>query len=266
MKFTVITPNLNYAHFLEDCLSSVADQEGVELEHIIMDGGSTDESEALVKKYTHARWIQQSDNGMSQAINRGFNQAKGDWVMWLNADDRLKPQVLTEIVEELEGANTDVVYGDFDFMDADGGHLRTVRLPGWSPFVHVHHQCYIGSTAAFYSRSTVVDEGFRLREDFHYVMDGEFYIRLHLAGKKFKHIPKSIADFRLHGENASMRHLGKGGDMDSVIAAEKQHVESRAIRRCHGITLFKDPYLNGIIDGFLWLLAKAYKCILKLRR
>jgi hypothetical protein len=108
-----------------------------------------------------------------------------------------------------------------------------------------------------------VDEGFRLRKDFRYVMDGEFYIRLHAAGKRFLHLPMNLADFRLHGGNASMRHLGKQADFDTVVAAERQHVESRAIRRYYGVTLFDDPYLNGLVDGILWVVARAWKAILK---
>ncbi|MFN6093577.1 MAG: hypothetical protein ACK49J_01170, partial [Verrucomicrobiota bacterium] len=73
----------------------------------------------------------------------------------------------------------------------------------------------------------------------------------------------TVADFRLHGRNASQRHLGKTRDMDTILAAEKQHVESRAIRRAYGITLFNDPYLNGLIDGILWIAAKSWKFVMK---
>lgn len=263
MDFTVITPNLNYARYLDDCLESVASQQGVTLEHLLLDGGSTDESEMIAAKYPHVTWQQRQDSGMSQAINRGFDQACGEWVMWLNADDRLRPGVLAALLSQLQDTAADIVYGDFHFVDEDGREIRRVRLPGWSPFVHVHHHCYIGSTAAFYRRKTILDAGHRLREDFRYVMDGEFYARLHAAGMRFQHVSASLADFRLHGGNASMRHLGRTQDLDQILAAEKQHIESRAIRRAHGVTLFTDPYLNGGVDAILWVAAKAWKGVLK---
>jgi hypothetical protein len=156
-----------------------------------------------------------------------------------------------------------VIYGDWDFIDESGRFIRHVRAPRWSLFVHVHHHCFIGSTAAFYRRSTVINTGHRLRRDFCYVMDGEFYARLHAAGKKFQHVGVTVADFRLHSKNASQRHLGKTRDMDNILAAEKQHIESRAIRRAYGVTLFTDPYLNGLIDGILWLAAKGWKWVMK---
>jgi len=263
VDFTIITPNLNYGRFLSDCLASVAGQEGVTFEHLIFDGGSTDDSAAVAARFPHVRWTQGKDSGMSQAINRGFDAAQGDWVMWLNADDCLKPGVLAEMIAKLRGSKADVVYGDFDFTDEAGKHLRTVHLPGWSPFVHVHHHCYIGSTAAFYRRSSVTAAGHRLREDFRYVMDGEFYARLHAAGLRFERVSTTVAEFRLHSGNASMRHLGKTRDVDVILRAERQHVESRAIRRAYGVTLFDDPYLNGLVDGVLWIAARGWKVALR---
>lgn len=263
MQFTIITPNLNYGRFLGDCLESVACQEGVSFEHLVLDGGSTDESAEVAARFPHVRWSREPDRGMSDAINKGFDRAQGDWVMWLNADDRLKPGILAELLGILEKSRVDVVYGDWDFVNEAGAFLRRVTAPGWSAFVHVHHHCYVGSTAAFYRRSSVIAEGHRLREDFRYVMDGEFYARLDAAGKRFEHVPLNIADFRLHGANASQRHLGKTRDMETILLAERQHVESRAIRRAYGITLFADPYLNGLVDGILWILAKSWKWVIR---
>jgi glycosyltransferase involved in cell wall biosynthesis len=263
MDFTIITPNLNYGRFLGDCLESVARQPGVTLEHLVIDGGSTDDSAAVAARFPQATWQQEADKGMSDAINKGFERARGDWVMWLNADDRLKPGALAEMRVLLEKSTADVVYGDWDFIDEAGRFQRHVKAPKWSRFVHVHHHCFIGSTAAFYRRATVTGEGYRLREDFRYVMDGEFYARLDAAGKRFGHVPVGVADFRMHGANASQRHLGKTRDVEAILSAERQHVESRAIRRAYGITLFEDPYLNGLVDGVLWIAAKGWKAVIK---
>lgn len=300
MDFTVITPSLNYGRFLGDCLESVADQlnpnqerrnpsadaheksmtpaehvpltthgQGdseiappcVTFEHLIIDGGSTDDSAEIAARFPHAAWTQEPDKGMSDAINKGFDRAKGEWVIWLNADDRLKPGALAGMLDFLKRSAADVVYGDYDFIDESGGLIRRMKVPGWSTFVHIHHHCYVPSTAAFYRNATVIAEGHRLREDFRYVMDGEFYARLDAVGKRFAHAPVNVAEFRMHGGNASQRHLEKTREMDAVLAAERQHVESRAIRRAYGITLFEDPYLNGLVDGLLWIAAKGWKAV-----
>ncbi|MEX1049464.1 MAG: glycosyltransferase family 2 protein [Akkermansiaceae bacterium] len=263
MHFTIITPSLNYGRFLGDCLESVATQEGVTLEHLVIDGGSTDDSAEVAARFPHALWTREADKGMSDAINKGFDRATGEWVIWLNADDRLKQGALAEMLPLLRNTHADMVYGDFDFVNEAGDFQRRVRAPGWSRFVHVHHHCFVGSTAAFYRKATVIDEGQRLREDFCYVMDGEFYARLDSLGKKFAKVPVVVADFRMHGGNASQRHLGSTRDMEMILAAERQHVESRAIRRMYGVTLFEDPYLNGLVDGMLWIAARGWKMVKK---
>jgi glycosyltransferase involved in cell wall biosynthesis len=304
VHFTIITPSLNYGRFLGDCLASVAAQwdpkerrnvsaddhvgtiagarrsslavhgQGeaefappcVTLEHLVIDGGSTDDSAEEAARFPHVTWIQEPDDGMSDAINKGFERARGEWVMWLNADDRLKPGALVAMVPLLEKSTADVVYGDWDFVDERGIFQRHVKSLPWSRFVHVHHHCFIGSTAAFYRKSTVIEGGHRLRRDFRYVMDGEFYARLDAAGMGFEHVPLTVADFRMHGGNLSQRHRGMTRDMDRILAAERQYIESRAIRRAYGVTLFEEPYLNGIVDGFLWLAAKGWKVVRKVGR
>lgn len=264
MDLTIITPSLNYGRFLGECLGSVAGQQGVLLEHLVIDGCSTDDSAAVAARFPHAVWTQGPDQGMSDAINKGFDRAKGEWVMWLNADDRLKPGALAMMLPLLGKSEADIIYGDWDFINKEGDFQRHVAAPKWSRFVHVHHHCFVGSTAAFYRKATVTDGGHRLRTDFHYVMDGEFYARLDAAGKRFEHVPVTVADFRMHGGNLSQRHLRKAREMEPILAAERQYIESRAIRRAYGITLFEDPYLNGLADGVLWIAAKGWKACLKL--
>lgn len=263
MDFTIITPSLNYGRYLGDCLASVATQEGVSLEHLVIDGGSNDSSAEVVARFPHVVWSQEPDTGMSDAINKGFNRATGDWVMWLNADDRLRPGALAALRPFLQRLSADIVYGNWNFVNEAGDLIRPVYSPCWSKFVHVHHHCFVASTAAFYRKASVIDPGYRLREDFRYVMDGEFYARLDAAGMRFNHVPVTMADFRLHGDNASLRHSGKTREMDRILAAERQHVESRSIRRAYGITLFDDPYLNGLVDGILWIVAKGWKVMLR---
>lgn len=264
MDFSIITPVLNQESFIEECLASVASQKGIRLEHWVIDGGSTDETLELISRFPHVKTVSEPDKGISDAINKGFDRARGEWVMWLNADDRLKPGALEAVLENLSESSADLVFGNWSFMNANGAILRDVRAARWSRFVHVHHHCLIASTACFLRRATIVDEGFRLRSDFHYVMDGEFYARLAAEGKVFERVNLGVADFRLHDDNASRRHLGRNVSMDEAVKAEKQHVESRAIRRVHGITLFEDPYLNGLVDGLLWIIARGWKAFLKL--
>lgn len=263
--FTIVTPNLDGGRYLRESLASVAAQDGVTLEHLVVDGGSKDDSLAIAGEFPNVRLLTGEDKGISDAINKGFDAARGEWVMWLNSDDRLKPGALRAVKKLLPiMGSEDLVYGAFDFIGPDGERLKTARLLPWSRFVSVHHCCYIPSTACFLRRTAILQAGHRLREDFHYVMDGEFYARLAAAGFRFRYFPMVLADFRWHGKNRSTRLAGKPGDMDHAIAAEHQHAESRAIRRIHGFTPSDDPYLNGISDGVLYLAARLCKVVRKL--
>ena len=120
MDLTIITPSLDYGRYLGECLGSVASQEGRALEHLVIDGGSRDGSAEVAAGFPHAKWLQEPDQGMSDAINKGFGLARGEWVMWLNADDKLKPGALAAVLPFLKSSDADVVYGDWDFIGEAG--------------------------------------------------------------------------------------------------------------------------------------------------
>ena len=251
MDFTIVTASYNYGHYIGECLQSVAAQEGVTFEHLVMDAGSKDSTADVVASFPHAKFHQEPDKGMSDGINKGFLRAKGKWVMWLNADDRLKPGALLAIQKFADShPDSDVIYGGWDFIDGVGKHLRRMTLLPFDRRILVQQGCYIGSTACFYRRETTIAEGHLLDIDFGYCMDGEYYARLAHHGKRFYYLPEILADFRLHDESISQKSLGKD-DMKNILRFQRQAAEPRAIRRIYGVRLFKDEALNNVIDGIL---------------
>lgn len=259
--FTIVTPSFNYGRFIGDCLRSVEDQQGVTLEHLVMDAGSRDDTAEVVARFPHASFFQEPDKGMSDGINKGFRRARGEWVMWLNADDRLKPGALKRVKEFIDKQpQADVVYGGWDYVDEAGKFRRRMTLFPFSFEILVYVGCYIGSTACFYRRRTTLDEGYLLDIDFHYCMDGEYYARLAAAGKRFEHLPEVLADFRLHGESISQRNLG-AEDTEGVLRFQRQLAEPRTIRRIHGMLVSRNEAFNGIVDGVLNYLFRAVKWI-----
>ena len=274
MDFTIVTASFNYGHYIGECLQSVAaqidaEEEGagrprsLEIEHLIMDAGSTDETAEVVSLFPHAQFFQEPDKGMTDGINKGFRRAQGNWVMWLNADDRLKPGALKAVMKFAESRpDADVIYAGWDYVDGRGEFLR--RMPAL-PFdfqILVQQGCYIGSTACFYRRETTLAEGLLLDIDFGYCMDGEFYARLAHLGKRFVPMPAVLADFRLHDESISQRSLGKD-DMKNVLRMQRQAAEPRAIRRMYGIKPFKDENLSLVVDGILYHVFRLKKAILR---
>jgi glycosyltransferase involved in cell wall biosynthesis len=214
VKISVVTTSLNHRRFIEETLESVRNQSYPDLEHMVMDGGSTDGSVSLLAgkqglEWKHLRWSSEADGGQSDAMNQGFRRATGDAIGWLNSDDRYRPGCLAAVARAFaEHPEVDVLYGDFTLMDERGTHLRTRREIEFNPLVLLYHRVpHIPTTATFFRRR-IFDEGNFLDESLHYAMDHEFYVRLALRGYRFRHLSAVLADFRLHpgSKTCSMAH------------------------------------------------------------
>ena len=261
IDFTIVTPSYNYSKYIRECLNSVRDQEGVTLEHLVYDAESTDGTLDIIREYDHVNLTVESDKGMSDAINKGFKAAKGKWVMWLNTDDYFLPGARAKVkVFAEKQANADVIYGCWNFIDGEGGFQRTMNVYPLKKMM-LAHLCYIASTATFYRRETVMAEGHLLNIRFKYVMDGEYYNRLIQAGKKFVYLPEVLADFRLHGNNLSHKHLG-ARTIDEQLDVQLQFAESRAIRRSYAPQLTKNEQINSLVDCILHFAFKIQRQLL----
>jgi glycosyltransferase involved in cell wall biosynthesis len=120
---TIVTPSYNQALFLEATMRSVLEQDYPRIEYIIIDGGSTDSSMDIIKKYADrlACWISEKDRGQTDALNKGFKRATGDILAWINSDDTYEPGAIREAVEWLQARpEIGLVYGDANFIDDEG--------------------------------------------------------------------------------------------------------------------------------------------------
>ncbi len=203
-RISVVTPSLNQGRFIEHAVLSVARQVYPDVEHIVVDGGSTDETLAVLARYPHLRWISEPDNGQSDAINKGFRIATGDLVVWLNADDYYLPGALQSIGHfAAEHPEVDIIYADCIHTDEDG---KLLCLRGGHPFdpdVLLYWGCYIDSNTTFFRRS-VVDEGLLLNIEYRVCMDFEYFTRLAGKGKIYGYLRRPVAAFRWHGSNSSL--------------------------------------------------------------
>jgi len=208
-KVTIITPSFNHGEFLEKTIKSVIEQNYPNLEYLVFDGGSNDNSVNIIKKYEkHINyWESKKDKGQSHAINKGFNMASGKYVNWLNSDDVLLKDGILKLVDYLENNPTsDVVYGNVIFINSKDDYLYELYEIPYSQKITLYALNYLPQPATLYKLSLIKTLG-PLREDLHYCMDHELWLRLYKANSKFSHINDFIAGYRLHKTSKGIGHV-----------------------------------------------------------
>lgn len=203
-KVSIVTPNYNFGKFIGQTIESIMNQNYENIQHIIVDDGSTDNSVEIIKQYIYKnpnkiKLIQQPNKGQTTAINVGLRVADGDIVGWINSDDLYCDNVIESIVEEfLEDQKTDIIFGDLSMINNDGEVIKIVKQLPMDEMVGIFFGFgkLVASNTLFWRSSMFKKVGF-LNEKFLYNMDGEFFSRLFIAGKS-KHIKHCIAKFRVH--------------------------------------------------------------------
>ncbi|MFL5958807.1 MAG: glycosyltransferase family 2 protein [Gaiellaceae bacterium] len=196
---SILTPSFDQGRFLPDCLASVARQAYPRVEHVVMDGGSTDDSlQVLADAGDAVRWASEPDRGQADAVNKAFAASAGEIVGWINSDDGLfAADTIERVVAAFaEHPRVGVVYGDAALVDEGGRILRHHRsrwpagsLPLVSPIVQ---------PAAFFRRSVVEPDEPLLRIELHRFLDYELWLRLQSRGVGFFHLPVVVAVDRDH--------------------------------------------------------------------
>jgi len=200
---TIVTPVLDGARFIGDNLASVRGQDHPRIEHIVVDGGSTDGTLDLLRRAEGIVWTSEPDGGMYDAIGRGLRRARGEIVAYQNADDRyLVPDAVSAVAGYFrEHPAVDVVYGDFRFIAEDGSPLarRPWRVAPFDPRALLRAN-FIPPQSTFLRRR-VIDQGLLPDATLQYPGDWDWYIRLAQAGKVFAHLDRVLSEFRLHARS-----------------------------------------------------------------
>jgi glycosyltransferase involved in cell wall biosynthesis len=198
-KITIVTPSYNQGRYLEQTILSVLGQHYPELEYIVMDGGSTDNSVEIIKRYADklAYWQSKPDRGQSAAIANGFARATGEILGWVNSDDMLLPNSLEHVARYfVENPNCHFLVGDSIWIDSQGHCIARFYASAPSFRSIKYYRTAFNQPAAFW-RSSAFEAVGRIDVTLQFCLDRDLFIRLTKLGRS-NHISKFLAAYRWH--------------------------------------------------------------------
>ncbi|MGM0779556.1 MAG: glycosyltransferase family 2 protein [Bacillota bacterium] len=247
---SIITPSYNQGKFIRETIESVLSQDFKDIEHIVVDGGSTDETLSILREYSKRdarfRFISEKDNGQSHAINKGFKMAKGQIIGWLNSDDTYLPGAISNAFQMFNNRpDYSMVYGDANITDVNNQIImrfkaRHVRLKD------LFRKCPISQPAVFMKKKMLEELG-GVDEKLDFCMDYELWIRIAKKGYGMGRVPTILANSRYYPESKSGSKYAEVG-FPEIISTSQRHFGTVS-RSWMKIFLLSYP-----TKGFFWAL------------
>jgi glycosyltransferase involved in cell wall biosynthesis len=255
MKVSIITVTYNSEKYLKDCIDSVVRQQYADIEYIIVDGGSSDNTINIIKSYGNkiSRWISEQDGGMYDAINKGIGLATGDVIGWLNSDDMLfDDQTISDIVKSFNEKKVDSVYGDLVYVDPT--ETRKV-LRYWKGKIYDRSRFLFGWMPAhptYYVRREIIQQLGNYKTHYYTACDYEFMARyLYKHRISAYYLPKLIVRMRNGGQSNSSitRHLR--ANRRDYLAMKRNEIPSPLVVSVLKPLRKLPQFYNSIVPRFL---------------
>jgi glycosyltransferase involved in cell wall biosynthesis len=205
LKISIITPSFNQGQFIEQTIDSVLSQNYSALEYIIIDGGSTDNSVEIIKKYEKhlTYWVSEPDRGQTHAINKGLAITQGELFNWINSDDYYEPGVFDKLSDYFSDSNVNVVCGKGNIVSEEGKYMRQSRGSDvYNSLSKTIGYARMDQPETFFRRSVLTQTGL-LNDELHYLMDRDLWIKylfsFGLSG--IQEVDDTFINFRMHHES-----------------------------------------------------------------
>ena len=252
-KLSIVTPSFNQAIFLERTIMSVLGQDYSNLEYIIHDGGSNDESLNIIEKYkknlSHA--VSEKDNGQADAINKGFKRSNGELMAWINSDDCYLPGAFNYVVNYFQkNPDVDVVYGHRILIDENDKEIGRWILPNHDKKV-LYYADFIPQETLFWRREIWERTGGGLDEGFNFALDWDLLLRFQESGAKIVRLPRFLASFRVHPQQKTSAQISSLGEIEmSQIRRKylKREVDYNKVKKNIFYYLVRSEILNKLYD------------------
>lgn len=235
-KILIITPSLNQGKFIRQTIDSVLNQNYPNLEYIVVDGGSTDETLEVLKSYGDKfLWISEKDQGQSDAINKGFNMATGDILAFINSDDYYMPNILDLVARTFMETHCDWVSGDYKIVDPSGRSIQSYIviykeiLRKFSSKTLFYVANYIIQPSTFWTRKVWCSAG-PMDTNLDYSMDYDFFVKAFQISKPVI-LNQTLSAFRIHPSAKGNTHYVKQFDLGLQIL--KRYCDNQVIITAH---------------------------------
>lgn len=258
-KISIITPSYNQAEFIERTILSILEQDYPNIEHIIIDGGSTDGSADIIRKYASqlTYWVSEPDRGQAHAINKGLQIATGTWVAWQNSDDVFYPRTFSQLVQAAhDHPKADLIIGNMNLIDKDDRLIRDVKYVRPSYAGLIAEGMVLTNQAAFWRRRLHGELGF-LNESLDCGFDYEWFLRVLAGGRCAAHVNAAWGGLRLHEDTkTSNRQSVFDQEYKKILAGREASIWSKRYHQLRRLGLMA---LQGessyILRGFARRLA-----------
>jgi glycosyltransferase involved in cell wall biosynthesis len=240
-KLSIVTPSFNQAKYLEQTLRSVLSQRHQIHEYFVYDGGSSDGSLGIIKKYASQidYWVSETDNGQSDAIARGFARATGDYLAWINSDDVYLPCALAKIRGALDAhPEWDAVSGNHTRIDFESRLISLHRVTAESAAAARRGVFHASQPTVFFRRALYEQVG-GVNPNLHLVMDTDLFFRMLDAGARWGHVADYLTGFRQHGQSKGIGTAEKYAAEYAFLNGRYPHYHAPTARHYLGRAVHK---------------------------